>query len=69
MTFCKQLSEARSNHSQLFFKTGVIVFSPIININININSPVGKLLISINQSFTLLTDFSTELKKLIAIMI
>ena len=38
-------------------------------LSLNINSPVGKLLVSNNQSFTLFTNFSTELKKLVGIMI
>ena len=38
-------------------------------VSININSPVGKLLVLINQSFTLFTNLSTEPKKLIGIMI
>ena len=43
-------------------------FWPIL-LSININSLVGKPLVLINQSFTLLTNFSTELKKQISIMI
>ena len=38
-------------------------------VSININSPIGKLLVLINQSFTLFTNLSTELKKLIGIVI
>ena len=40
-----------------------------VRLSININSPVGKLLVLINQSLTLFTKFSTELKKLMEIMI
>ena len=38
-------------------------------LSININSPIVKLLVSINKSFTLFTIFSTKLKKLIGIII
>ena len=38
-------------------------------VSISINSPIGELLVLINQSFTLFTNLSTELKKLIGIMI
>ena len=36
-------------------------------VSINIHSPIGKLLVLINQSLTLFTNLSTELKKLIGI--
>ena len=47
----------------------VLLFLGQSLVSININSPIGKLLVLINQSFTLFTNLSTELKKLIGIMI
>ena len=38
-------------------------------VSISINSPIGELLVLINQSFTLFTNLSTEPKKLIGIVI
>ena len=37
-------------------------------VSINTNSPIGKLLVLINQSFTFFTNLSTELKKLLGII-
>ena len=48
---------------------GIPLFLGQSLVSININSPIGKLLVLINQSFTLFTNLSTEPKKLIGIMI
>ena len=37
-------------------------------VSINTNSPIGKLSVLINQSFTFFTNLSTELKKLLVII-
>ena len=44
---------------------GIPLFLGQSLVSININSSIGKLLVLINQSFTLFTNLSTELEELI----